>query len=138
MDVIEYLNQVKKHKFLMEQDRERADEIEKSIASTRRSVMRDVNVQSSTHYDIAEKIAELEQIRIAYIRKAIRHEKIVKKIIGQIQNVKNADHETVLYCKYIKGYTWQQISEQVGFTERHCQRLHKPALLSFLKDNGLT
>lgn len=69
---------------------------------------------------LAEKAAALRDARIEAIR-------IRQEIFETIQSVPGAKGE-VLYERYIKLKSWDEIAEAVGYTKRHARNIHDEAL----------
>ncbi len=80
----------------------------------------------------------------ALIAKVAREErKIVKRIdrlvslksriIEQINQIDNADYRLILELRYLHYYRWDQISDKIGYVERHVYRLHGQALAEFAR-----
>ena len=55
------------------------------------------------------------------------------KIVAELGQLQNHKHQEILYKRYIKGITWEQIAVDMDITWRHCHRLHKLALMEFEK-----
>lgn len=63
---------------------------------------------------------EMEQRCVAY-----------KDIANQINNVINENEKDVLFYRYIKGYGWLEIAENMNYSERWVLKLHGKALAHF-------
>lgn len=50
-----------------------------------------------------------------------------------IYNTKNNKHRDLLILHYIDGYTWEEASARVGYSERHARRIHEKAMLELSK-----
>lgn len=48
-----------------------------------------------------------------------------------ISRLRNPMLREIICRKYILGYTWEQVAEQMGISERHVRRLHKKAIALF-------
>ncbi len=51
-----------------------------------------------------------------------------EKVRSVITQVKGDILRTILTEHYIEGLTWEQVAEELSYTPRHIQRLHKKAL----------
>lgn len=49
----------------------------------------------------------------------------VRTVIGSLEDEREQD---VLFYRYIKGLSWREIGEKVGYDERHARRIHGWAL----------
>lgn len=51
-----------------------------------------------------------------------------ERISGHIRELGNENERDVLFYRYIKGFTWWEIAEKMGYSERHITRIHGEAL----------
>ena len=52
-----------------------------------------------------------------------------KQIMDTINKIDNMEYKTILEERYLSFKSWEQISEDMGYTVRHIYRLHGRALL---------
>lgn len=88
-------------------------------------------VQSSPTGDkvakVVEKIAALkEKISAEYLELL----EIMGKMEDVINSVESKDEKLLLRLRYINYYRWDKIAVEMGYSERHIQRLHAKALMS--------
>lgn len=50
------------------------------------------------------------------------------EIVGAIDGVTSAKYRTLLYWRYIRGYTWEQVAVEMSYSWRQTCRLHGDAL----------
>ena len=66
---------------------------------------------------------------IKTIDKAIEQTKREKQdTLDSINSVENRQLNTLLRLRYIQGYTWERIADEMYFSYKHIMRLHKKAL----------
>lgn len=58
------------------------------------------------------------------------------KIIGEIQKLKDDRFMNLLYKRYVQYKTFEQISDEMGYTYQWVCELHGQALQTFNKTNG--
>lgn len=49
-------------------------------------------------------------------------------IVKNLEALQDHKQQTLLYAKYIEGKTWETIAYEMGYTWRHCHRIHGRAL----------
>lgn len=76
------------------------------------------------------------------INKVIEEEKKIEilydfmsDLSSEIDKVEDVIERALLRYRYIKGYTWEQISEELGYSIAQVYRIHKRAFKSFNKIN---
>jgi len=96
------------------------------------------HIQTSAENHVENTLIRIEQIeddirRQVEVLAAFKH-----IIINQLQSmdINNQDMSNVLFERYInlnnrRFRSWYEISNSMGFTERHIRRLHKQALIIF-------
>ncbi|SFE13340.1 hypothetical protein SAMN02910327_00409 [Peptostreptococcaceae bacterium pGA-8] len=75
--------------------------------------------------DIAANLADLKLEAMEYRSRLITQRAEITKILCKL---KDARFITVLYLRYIKLKTWEQISVEIGHYLRHTHRIHGKAL----------
>ena len=51
-----------------------------------------------------------------------------------LERIADPAHYEVLFRRYIQGYSWNKIAEEMGYSQRNCMRLYKQAVSSLSKD----
>lgn len=74
---------------------------------------------------IDEKERELEKERYLRI-------KSYTEITNQIDLLENENERDVLHYRYIKGLSWWEVAEKMGYSERQIHRYHGNALAHFV------
>lgn len=76
------------------------------------------------------------------INKIIEEEKkieilydFIADLSSEIDKIEDVVERALLRYRYIKGYTWEQISEELGYSIAQVYRIHKRAFKSFNKIN---
>lgn len=60
--------------------------------------------------------------------------RIRKEIEEAVSAVENPDCQTLLRMRYILGYDWEKIAEEMHYTVRWTMKMHRKALEAFEKD----
>lgn len=76
--------------------------------------------------DTADRLIELEQAVNRRIREMCA---LKREAMEAIDRVEDARLREVLELYYIDGFTWEQVAERMGYSERQTLRLHGAALL---------
>ena len=74
----------------------------------------------------ADKLIELEKRVNARIREMCRLKRLAQEAIDAVEEVRLRE---VLELYYIDGFTWEQVAQRMGITERWALILHGRALL---------
>lgn len=69
--------------------------------------------------DLSKKIEELKQAL------TVEAAKLEKAIIAELKSIKL---QTLLILRYVDGMTFNEISQVMGYSEKHIRRLHKATL----------
>jgi DNA-directed RNA polymerase specialized sigma subunit len=128
MNVKQYLNQVKKLDMMIENKKTELEGLESVVTSI--SIQTDAErIQSSGSKDrLGDTVARIVDLKEEI--KTMLHELIDKKaeIIKVIEAVEDADAYKVLYCRYIKYMTYEEIAGEIHFTRQWVTQIHKRAL----------
>lgn len=76
--------------------------------------------------ETADRVIELERRVNARIREMVRQKQAAMDAIDRVEEARLRE---VLELYYLDGYTWEQVAEQMGMSDRHVKRLHGVALL---------
>lgn len=76
--------------------------------------------------ETADRVIELEKRVNARIREMVRQKQAAMDAIDRVEEARLRE---VLELYYLDGYTWEQVAEQMGMSDRHVKRLHGVALL---------
>ena len=76
--------------------------------------------------ETADRLIELEQRVNARIRELVRWKHAAMDAIDRVDDARQRE---VLELYYIDGYTWEQVAQRMGLSDRHVKRLHGIALL---------
>lgn len=81
--------------------------------------------------DTIAKIVDMEKEADEMIDKMLD---IKKKIVKQIESIKNTNYYDVLCCRYIGRMTFEKIAEKINYSEKQTRRIHDLALEEFEKN----
>ena len=76
--------------------------------------------------ETADRVIELEKRVNARIREMVRQKQAARDAIDRVEEARLRE---VLELYYLDGYTWEQVAEHMGMSDRHGKRLHGVALL---------
>lgn len=76
---------------------------------------------------IAKVVEEEEKLAVLY--------DFVASLSTEIDKIEDVVERALLRYRYIKGYTWEQISEELGYSIAQVYRIHKRAFKNFNKIN---
>lgn len=88
-------------------------------------------VQSSPVGDNIPRLVEkIDLLRAKRAKEFLRLFEVQEQIGDVIELVENKDERLLLRLRYVNYRDWPDIACQLGYSERHIQRLHSRALLS--------
>ena len=95
------------------------------------SVNNDGMPRGSGQSDMSGYAAELDRLERTLVSE--RHERVqaYKEIIRRINMLRSENEKDVLFYRYIKGFEWYEIGDNMGYSERHIHRFHGKALAHF-------
>lgn len=73
--------------------------------------------------DLEQKLINTQKIKI----------ELYTRILEEIENLDNETEREVLTYRYIRGYSWEQICEEIGYSYKQTHRIHINALQHFEK-----
>lgn len=86
-------------------------------------------VQSSNRTDLADRVARLEEAEEQNRQACLLLSKLIEEVVATIKQVKNATLCMLLYYRYIKLLTWEEVADKIHHTTRAIHRtLHRQAL----------
>lgn len=88
-------------------------------------------VQSSpTGDNVARLVEEIKSYKERLVDEYLYLLHAQEEISYVIGLVKDKDERLLLRLRYVNYYSWDDIANEMGYSERHTQRLHQKALLS--------
>lgn len=78
--------------------------------------------------DLSGRMARLDALEADKKKELCHMMEIHERIERAINSLENEQERDVLFYRYIKGLTWLEIAEQMGYTERQAHRFHGKAL----------
>lgn len=134
MTAKDYLSKVQTLRTMIEQKKERINEIRYS-ASTAQAIRFDVEkLQGGKHIDkIADAVSQIvdmeKEVESEIVNLIFKQHEIIK----QIQQLDNCNYIKLLYKRYVECKTLQVAAEEMNYSYQYILELHKKALVAFGK-----
>ena len=135
MTAKEYLQQIKMLDAKAKNSRDRAESIRESIQRVKAVSYSDTKTRTAQGERTAGKLGRLEELESQAVKDVIELEEKKAEMAEKINALSNPLHVRLLYLRYVKLMDWEEIAEEMGFTERHIYRMHGNALTEFKKIN---
>lgn len=133
MGVKEYLKQVH---WIDDEIKSLKDEYEAIFSKTLRTTsFNDMKVQSSPVTGIEDVYGELAEYAERIKHKSIELVRLKMRLSDEIENVEDDRLRRLLRYRYTIGFSWEVVSEHLGYDLRYIHRLHGYALQAFAKAN---
>ena len=127
MTAKEFLRQIRTVDRRIEETAERLQRIRAKLEAGRMSNLSGMPRGGGVDWtETADRVIELERRMQAQIAEMCRQKQVA---IEAIDRVEEARLREVLELYYLDGYTWEQVAERMGLSDRHVKRLHGIALL---------
>lgn len=81
--------------------------------------------------DLSDYAARVDELERELLQKRYRRIRAFKKVQAAIERLENEQEKDLLTYRYLKGYSWEKIAVEMGYTYRHVTRLHGEALKNF-------
>lgn len=83
---------------------------------------------ANDHKDLSDYAAKLDELEKKLIK--ARHERIViyTDIFDILENVENESYKELLAYRYLRGYTWERIADEMKYSVAQIHRIHNKAL----------
>lgn len=79
--------------------------------------------------DLLESYFEsLKQVRKTLLQMRYRKWFLYLDIYNKIEKMEDETEKRVLRLKYLEGYSWEQVAEEIGYSIRQIHNIHKRAL----------
>lgn len=78
--------------------------------------------------DLSGRMARLDSLEEDKEKELCHMMQVYERVEKAINSLENEQERDVLFYRYIKGLTWLEIAEQMGYTERQAHRFHGKAL----------
>ena len=121
-----------------------AEDLELRVEELRQKRLRVKSYDTSgisrrTRRDIADTVATIDELISRYLSKIAEQADREKEIDETIEKIDDPIEREILILRYIrdknqktgKPYTWREIGDRVGYSERNAQYKHGDALISF-------
>jgi len=105
--------------------REQLDRLREDMSYVRRSVLKDDSVQSSTPHDLmGDRVADVCD-KIAVREKQLEHwGDVLYSVESAINGIECATCGRVLYLRYVKGLTLEEVAAELGYSGHYIRELH--------------
>lgn len=133
MTAKEYLLEIQKYRRLMKSLEEKAEALRTELAGLKAITYDKDRVQVSPSNKMEELIPRLVEIEEQYGRTLMKYHNEVLVRIQQIESIQPRECSEILRLRYIDGKKWEQIAEEMSYTERNLFYLHGRALRIFEK-----
>ena len=81
--------------------------------------------------DLSEYAAKIDELEREIKDKRYERIQTFLKVQRAIEGMGDSQEKTLLTYKYLRGYGWERIATDMGYTYRHITRLHGVALRNF-------
>ena len=133
----EYLRSYRKTRAEEKAIRESIDELRLNKMSPSLGVQ-DGMPKGSGSSDLSGYAARLDELERKYMEKLDKAARLICDISRDIEAMDNPTERTLLRLRYICGYTWEKIGQQMGLSTRHVLRIHGKALRNFKMSLNVT
>ncbi len=130
MTAKEYLSQIKKADWRIEQKRQEIKRLTEQATSTTKEIKASIRSQGVKDKlgDIVVKLADLKKIYTAELNNLVE---LKEKIIREIEQLEDSRYSLLLYLRYVSHKDWGEIAKEMNYSERGIYKLHGHALLKF-------
>lgn len=130
MTAKEYLNRIRKQRFVVQQAKRELMEVQSDILTLRAASLEE-RVSGTKTSDIADKYIRLERYCDSVIDELNALNDMKKEAKVLIKMLPESDQQGVLYARYINGLDWKSIAKEKNIGPRGAQKLHARALAAF-------
>lgn len=81
--------------------------------------------------DLSDYMAKYDEIYTAIIKARYRRLEAFQRVQASIEEMDDDKEKELLTLRYLRGYGWEKIAVELGYTYRHTIRLHGAALQNF-------
>lgn len=121
-----YLRGYRKHGRRIERISAELEEIKNMKVSP--SVKTDGMPHGTDQTDLSDYVAKLDDLEQELYEEGVEQVREYRDISWKIKQIEDEDERDVLFYRYIKGLEFWDISQKMGYCERHIHRLHGRAL----------
>ena len=134
MTAKEYLNQIDTYELKIKQLEQRKQELRLRMLPSGISYEKD-RVQTSPKDQMSEYAVKLDELTRETENTIIEYEKKKNEIIGEIQNLTDSRHITILFNRYVNHISLENIARNMKYDYKWVCKLHSFALIEFEKIN---
>ena len=95
------------------------------------SVINDGMPHGSDIGDLSDYVAQVDEIEREIVRRRYGRISAFHEVQKAIESMENEQEKDLLTYRYLRGYGWERIAVEMGYTWRHTIRLHGKALNNF-------
>lgn len=86
---------------------------------------------SNNKSDLSSYAVKIEEMEKKILKARYKRLSKLKEIKDKIERVKDENEKSVLFYRYIKDMTWEEISVKMHYSYRNITKIHGRALLNF-------
>lgn len=129
MTAKEFLRRAREVDRRVDEAQERVDRLRAKLESGRMSSVTGMPRGGGADWTkTADRLIELEMVVNARTREMVQWKRAAIKAIRAVEELEEPRLAEVLDLYYIDGFTWEQVAQKMGITERWVQILHGRAL----------
>lgn len=86
--------------------------------------------RGSRQQDLSDYVLRLEELEESLYTEGVERTKEYKEIMNSVQQLEDESERDILFYRYIKGLSFWEISDKMGYSERQIHRIHGRALFN--------
>lgn len=133
MTAKEYLGQIRKYDILIENKTKMIQRLREQAESVTVAMGGERVKSSGSNDKLGDTIVKILDLENTIKKDVESMARVKQDVMNTIDKIGDADLMNVLYKRYVHFKTWEEIPEEMGYTERTIYRLHGKALLALQK-----
>ena len=82
-------------------------------------------------FDLSDLAARVDDLQRDLLREAVRCVDLRRDITRKINDMSSENEKLLLHLRYIRGLTFEEVADKMGYSMRHVIRMHGSALEHF-------
>lgn len=82
-------------------------------------------------FDLSDLAARVDDLQRDLLREAVRCVDLRRDITRRIDEMSSENEKLLLHLRYIRGFTFEEVADRMGYSTRHVIRMHGNALTHF-------
>jgi DNA-directed RNA polymerase specialized sigma subunit len=82
-------------------------------------------------FDLSDLAARVDDLQRDLLREAVRCVDLRRDITRKINDMSSENEKLLLHLRYIRGMTFEEVADKMGYSTRHVIRMHGSALEHF-------